>query len=100
MNGRLSLFLSVSGSGILAVSLRLTASDQKKGRLGQAPERRKESFEWETLSTLIGAICGNLKPQFAKMPTRNLRESSRPLFLSRPRTPTDTASKKPRRSGA
>ena len=28
---------------------------RKKGRPGQAPERRKESFEWETLALLIGS---------------------------------------------
>jgi|LSQX01.3.fsa_nt_gb hypothetical protein len=42
---------------ILAADINRAAADGK-GRLGQAPERRKESLEWETLNTCIGVSRG------------------------------------------
>jgi len=57
---------------------------EKSGRLGEAPERRKESFEWETLVPYIGA---------------DARDFSADLRMTRVQSPGATYEKSPAEAG-
>ena len=52
---------------------------KKDGRLGQAPERRKESFEWETLAPYIGRkLDGFSEERMAGHPGRRIAAAGAP----------------------